>query len=235
MHIHYRSLMQVLDGAPSGQVVIYGFKHCEYEKICLALLRGSALRPYNWSIGLRPPGSYIHTLEGRAFNVISERDLPYKAGIVNVVLENFRREAERKPLIHLMFCVDINENPFPKAYTIPELLGDNSFVTCSEIRRAYKLIGHDYIGSVAQRTFRFVKVERSYKLSKVDYAFCEIQSPWDNPEWADAWHARKRYNSQKKAEDFSIQAIDREKIKQSEVSSCTDWRSQLNRSIKKAF
>lgn len=177
-------------------------------------------------------------------------DLPLKlqckAALVNQVLENYRAvHIEKREITPIVFCIDY-ENKTTGETFLPPLTSENilsktkliqfpdqedvlanDLITHSEIRRAYRLCFDESIDveirSIAQRTFKFVKVKEttediisihegeiinthyiSYELEKVD-------APWDKNDFKDELH--KRNDS----------AMEKQKR-----SGKTNWKDELN-------
>jgi hypothetical protein len=184
----------------SKQVMVYGWSHCKYEKIA-DLLKTSPNSPmkkvFDSYLGLKSSAEERKTCEG---TVIEQLKVPLngmlrpcKAALTNLVLENYKRMKEAKPLIPLIFCYDIEGNRYPSnEETItsrdPKI---NKLVTHSELRRCYKLckdVGDSTIEAVAQQTIIFVKV---CKGTNGETTFQKIEPFWLKKDWDSVWKKRQ--------------------------------------------
>lgn len=201
----------------SKQVMVYGFAHCFYNEISLALReKPYSLHTFSHAVSQNDPNDRT-TLEGRVMSRISAGSLDInscsrmiindncKSGLTTLVFENFKRSIQGLHLIPILFCIDINENPFPlnsvNILTKSEKM--NIRVTHKELRRAFKLCYDDHVDpriqNIAQVTFKFVKVTR---FNNETYTLEEIPAPWKDPTWPDEWAIRKAQSSPRKAKDW---------------------------------
>jgi len=138
----------------------------------------------------------ISTIEGRQIERIPYTDSPLplascKAGMVNIVFENYKRSKEGLTLIPILFCIDIDDNRYP--HDIKSIIHKKLSTKCfthSELRRAYKLcceLEDEELKEIAQKTFKFVKV----KIIDRNYGLESIPAPWENRNWAVTWAKRK--------------------------------------------
>lgn len=181
----------------TSQLSIYGFNDCMYQYV------GSRLQQYK---GIKKVFCQnIHhavTLEGRSFEEIP---FDYKDGVssrsfksimVSIVLENYKRKKEKKPLIPTLFCISFDTHLPTSAEQLasknPEL---NKLFTHSEMRRAYKLCEEfedEEVRAVAQETFKFVRVEIDNDVdSEGEFYFLQVDAPWKREGWSEAWKLRK--------------------------------------------
>jgi hypothetical protein len=115
------------------------------------------------------------------------------------LLENMKRIQEKLPVIPVLFCIDIDDNPKP--LSIETLCSKqknmNRQITHKELRRAYKLSTHENpaIRQAAAETFRFVKL--AYWKEEGTYFLKQIAAPWDSPKFASCWAARKKQSTSK--------------------------------------
>ena len=213
------SVQQVV--GKSNQVVVYGFEHCEYEAVGAFLKRAvedSIIYEESYPIQKCLNYHSLTTLEGRDFayaipsgekNATTTHQAcrrSCKGFLPNLVIENCTRRSEKLEPISLIFCIDVDGNPYPTTPASMLSKDDklNPLVTHSELRRAYKLC-HDpkldpEVRSVAQNTFKFVKVAAGkgglHKLELTD-------APWKSKDWEAAWAQRKKESKSKpKAEDW---------------------------------
>ena len=215
----YSSAAKLCKG--SEQAMIYGWRHCGYYQVSHVLdgiHDGPLKKTLNYLAGdptLAANNDFVTTLEGRNVNLIdydpTERHLSRKckAAITDIVLENYKRQKEGLPLIPIIFCIDITDNPQP--YSIEKICSKdskiNGQVTHKELRRAYKLCTHPNpkIRAIALQTFKFAKISVDLKvivvLENEVVVLEQIPAPWaastESPEkvsskFAACWEARKK-------------------------------------------
>ena len=148
--------------------------------------------------------------------------------LVSLIFENWKRKKKGLPNIPLLFCVDIANNPYKLTSTLiafnPNLRdpGEESYIkkimsllfnwyatppgsiTSAEIRRCYKLC-HELedvpeqqeLSAIAKETLHFIRI----KPSDSDPRHClteQVNAPWENEEWGEAWQQRKAYSQERK-------------------------------------
>lgn len=222
------------------EIMVYGWKHCHYDKVGEALdaLIGAPNYPikkvHSYRIG-DPFDSTAKTIAGRRLNHLffsgSEYLLQHQApppkvqkqvigrecktAITNIVLENYKRKKEGKPLIPILFCIDIDGNPSPARFDRlaakhPKF---NNQITYKELRRAYKLCTHENpsIREVALETFKFIKLTKN---RDGGYAPKSIAAPWAHSLFSTMWDMRKMVSKSQPKKAY------------------VNWREQLDERIK---
>jgi hypothetical protein len=109
------------------------------------------------------------------------RELRWKAGLVNLVLYNYRESLQGRAIVPCLFCIDADTLPAPFSIHVAR-----KTPTAVEIRRAYKLC-HDsqlpkVIHEIALKTFVFVKVHKKRIEGgelDLDQCFTILSAPWD--------------------------------------------------------
>ncbi len=199
--------------------MVYGWKHCGYYQVSHVLDAdngGPLKKTLNYLAGdptLPANNDFVTTLEGRNVNLIdydsTERHLTRKCktAITDIVLENYKRQKERLPIIPIIFCIDITDNPQP--YSIEKICSKdskiNGQVTHKELRRAFKLCTHPNpkIRDIALQTFKFAKINVDLNGA---VTLEQLPSPWaaskESPEkasskFAACWEARKKDSKSK--------------------------------------
>lgn len=212
------SLATVCKG--SDQAIIYGWRQCGFDKIAM-VINSEASDPesgcpfkkaFTWTVGdpKIPEDSHdeVTTVEGRKMNLIpyEPTDSPQKnidrmckTALTDIILENYKRQQEGLPLIPIVFCIDITDNPRPTS--IQKIAskedGFNKQTTHKELRRALKLCTHpkEKIRTIALQTFKFVKVWTHGDTATLE----QVPAPWASwespdkmsPAFAACWASRK--------------------------------------------
>jgi hypothetical protein len=195
---------------PTEEVMVYGFEHCKYKEVISILKNHGIFKKVDkWD-------DFDKTLEGRDVSLVllksAAADLfksifnsgplagakdwfavRCKESLLNICVENYQRSLESRPLIPVIYCVDIENNPYPfeaknVASEDPIL---NGLITHKELRLCYKVVNemqNDKLKEVFKETLKFVKLtpfdRKEYKL--------ETMAPfWEQSDWKEAWEKRK--------------------------------------------
>jgi hypothetical protein len=189
------SILPCRDFFPQGtrDICSYGFDCCGYLELSEALqelgsrcsyrLAASTVLPEivsPWEIPEKifnydDSDEKAKALAKKLFN--NQFNASFKTCLINIVIENIKRERRGKAIIPVCFCVDINKSPTSsrsstpprwKPSPSPDLLKKSedmkTYYTSSELRQAYKLCYEPSLGEevnrVARKTFEnsFVKV-----------------------------------------------------------------------------
>ncbi len=224
----------------ADQVMVYGWKHCLYHLVGQAICTMTVhpdfpiKKVFSYRIG-NPSNPNAKTLSGRKLNTLyftgsdsslkSKRPSPAlsqktiarecKTALTNLVLENYKRKSEGKPLIPILFCIDIDDNPTPASYSHiatkhPQF---NEQITYKELRRAYKLCTHKnvLVRKAALETFKFIKLTKN---QEGDYTLKPVPAPWAHSQFPTVWNIRSKVSTSKP--------------KQAHVN----WRKQLDQRIR---
>lgn len=206
--LDYSTLNNII--SESKQVMVYGWLDCNYKDLIEDLKKEDSpiKRVFDFSIGR--PNNFYTTLEERSFEQINpiplirkkispEKDgAQYcKAGITNLILENYKREKIGLPLIPLIFCVDIDDNSHHNNSVTLSSKEDkyNRLITHKELRRCYKLCkelesseGLCEIAKIAQKTIKFVKLTKT--TTESSYKLQEVKPFWEKEDWLKNWNER---------------------------------------------
>ena len=264
--IDYPSLLASI-GGETAQLMVYGFADCKYN-IIVKILRtahpfGTAENPikrvfdfriadyrlrYDRSDAIEDPIK-TYTSEGREIFRIKRSTSTTaricKAALVNMVIENVKREREGLPLIPVLFTIDISSDTsgqYPPC--INDLINIRNRYTFKELRRVYKLCADPElppeVRAIAERTFKFVKVlvstspEEDAGASSADLtekittiAFETIKAPWqkDHKSWLAAmaeYTEKKKTTEPKPSHLIYIEEKKEERL---------EWRPQLLEAI----
>jgi hypothetical protein len=190
----------------SDQAVIYGYADCKYIELGRLLSgKGSPLaKVFDYNVGAS--SRKVLTKEGRVIQPLQpglgEFDVKRqcKAGLTNIVFENYKRKKEGLPLIPVLFATssDFVSRPLSPSELTSR---DNKKITPAEIRRAYKLCSMEgEIGEIAQATFKFVHVSKAADSPEEIGAVQEMAAPWERPDWKTSWAERNKTESPRKKE-----------------------------------
>ncbi len=210
------SSVEQLVGKKTKEAMVYGFRHAHYLEVQKALCAtGSPIQQvYDWALGSseKPAVSKItkKPLEQIRFQKKGAGKKPIsrlcKAGITNLILENYKRRKEGNEIIPLIFCVG-SKNPNKEAYepslgenppSLRTIAGRSTVVTHSELRRAFRLC-KDFmhspdpvlreIAEVARDTIKLVTVDQDEKSDS--YSLQQISPTWDDAQWDIEMRGRK--------------------------------------------
>lgn len=205
----------------SKATMVYGFYHCEYLNLQKALRKHLDFI-FNCSLGNDTSSSEeelrynqsnggfdkkIKSGSDKTSSLSQSLNRMCKAGLVNLILENYKRNLAGLELIPIIFCIDTTENPHP--LTSENMLSKtkknngfemNRITTHSELRRLYKLCHDpkidDEIKEITQKACRFVKVA-SKKVEKdlVEFSLEQVAPPWEDPSFQAQLEARREYSA----------------------------------------
>lgn len=213
----------------SNQVMVSGRYPCGVDELTDFLNyhpKSPAKIAYDFELGDQ---NKLHwTTEGRLFTKISyHRDWDlieditrqFKAAIVNLMIENLKRQQENLPLIPFIYCFDRDGYDWKlKPRDIAARDQDEKIITNSELRFCYKICCElksnpllAPVAKVAEKTLKFVKLEKHGKR----YLLKEIDPFWNSPQWTFA-------------------RFDRESTKVPKLPEQTNsgWRMQLEKIVK---
>jgi hypothetical protein len=200
------SVQKVLGNAKD--VVVYGFKHARYVAVreWLKYPDANLKNVFNYAIGnvsfVRPgePQERLayHTEYTEDNHLFCARIA--KAGVTNLVLDNYKREKMGKELMPLLFCIGTNTHP--ELITTPKHLAEKTtrYITLKELRRVFKLCtyfeGSDdpemrKFSDVAKRTLKMVTVD---KTSSGEYSLNEVEPVWKDSQWDAEWTKRMQFH-----------------------------------------
>lgn len=117
-----------------------------------------------------------------------------KAGLVNMVIENFKRKHVGIPIIPIVFVVEKDDLKLDVISIVQKGLTHSKGFTNSEIRRAYKLCFDlnvaEEIRVIAKETFLFISLITNKVTDSVKFKFTIRPAPWDSLEWEAHWKNR---------------------------------------------
>lgn len=192
----------------ANQMMIYGFAETNYEAIEKCLSENhtrdkttNLKKVFDWKIGSNAPkGCGERTLEGRIVNSLPTDSNSIartcKNGIANLLLENYKRECEGKPLIPLVYCLQIDDEENSHTFSPQDMTtretGPNGRISHKELRRMYKLCTDPSVDpklrEVAKKSLLFVNVK---KQEDGALAFEKTAAPWETEGFEKLWATRK--------------------------------------------
>ena len=226
IHHHQNPVIDRLDFASvntickgSKQVVVYGYGYCGYGGLLKKMNEPGSPIEKILDCSLGNNDAKFKTLEGRVITPINAGidKLPdtiegnvklcsrmCKAGLTNIVVENYKRKAEGLTLIPIIFCIDVEgasdkDVPFDPTRFASKDERVNHLLTNQEIRRAYKLCCHapnSKFQEVAKETFKWTKL---VKIGHNSYTLIETLPFWErDPGFNSAWEKRIKGSTTKK-------------------------------------
>ena len=197
----------------SKEVLVYGFGHAHYTKVSDELKKGlgNIQKVFDWSIGNPQLAnkSVITTALGQTMEQISFEESPEgrtqtarlcKAGITNLILENYKRHKRGQEPIQLLFCVSSNTADPSFASTAESISSreptKNAVITHKELRRLYKLCKElegskdpelILLSEIAKKSVKMVSVNQK---PSGDYELAEVPPMWEDPNWNIEWQKR---------------------------------------------
>lgn len=117
-----------------------------------------------------------------------------KAGLVNMVIENFKRKQDGIPIIPIIFVVEKDDLKLDVISIVDKGLPYSKCFINSEIRRAYKLCFDsnmaEEIRVIAKETFLFISLTTNTVTDSVQFTFTTCLAPWESFEWEARWKNR---------------------------------------------
>lgn len=204
-HLDFTSVREVI--GDTEQVMVYGWEHCYYTGVTQAFENSpdSFLKKvFNSSVGFIG-AEKERTLEGREIQKLSvyskqakDTHRFCKAGVTNLLLENYKRFKEGKEIIPVLFCVDTDENQYvtTKDTVSTKDKNNNKLITNSELRRCYKLCcelessEHPELremANIARQMFKFAKVVKNGDKAVLR----RVPALWEQTDLSSAMQKRK--------------------------------------------
>jgi hypothetical protein len=202
------SVHKVLGNA--NDVVVYGFKSAHYVTLGDRLKYPDAklAKVFDYSIGdlevagpEEPQERMVYHTEDTEEDRINWA-YEAKAGLTNLVLENYKREKEGRALMPLLFCIGSNTAKSLQTIT-PKSLAEKTWdfvITLKELRRTHKLCKYfeesddsemRKLADVAKRTLKLVTVD---KTPCGQYTLNLVEPVWNDSSWDAEWTKRMRFH-----------------------------------------
>lgn len=135
-----------------------------------------------------------------------------KATITSLVLQNYARKLEGKPIIPLIFSIGSEGTTSPVTLSTSKVADSRNekHYSDSELRRCYKIVSEmpADIRAVAEETFKFVKIvyENFYFDGVMDcydkFSLKQIAPFWIDQQFTTAWEDRKKQSVNKQPSIF---------------------------------
>lgn len=200
--IDKKDIIKLCGGAE--QALIYGYEDCHYKEInkCLNTDKNSPLKKsLDYNIGDKNIEKQVITSDNRIIeqiNISEKRrhkinansNSSHKAGLINIVLENCKRESEGLSLIPILFFVKLQKKNGNNMdwFTAENICNVNlNKFTPRELRRCYKVcceIENEQIKTIASKTIKFV-LEK--EVGGNLYELKEIPPFWKDKDWGSKW------------------------------------------------
>lgn len=211
--LNIKSFLSISDGIP--EIAIYGYGDCYYKEViesypqtgssCFPTLRSDRRKCYDWNA--LSNGGEIQNIQQGKMGIRQD----CKAGLTNLVFENYLRIKKGVPIIPLLFIIQKNNEFISSPEEIASEEENIKIFTHSEIRRAYKLC-YEYpnqeIRAAAQKTIRFVKVKKIKTLFASKLKGERIRAPWEHENWEKGWQRRKERSTKPKKPSGWILSLD---------------------------
>lgn len=193
--------------APHRQAMIYGTATCGYADIRAWLdnQKDSGLfrDVFDHLLGEEecPPGEDYASLQHKTSDKRVVAKIHHgtgfmtkgmcKAGLVNIVIENMKRNQEGIPIIPIVFVVEKDDEKLDIIQIANTASTRSKGFTNSEIRRAYRLCFDPDVGEqirdVARKTFSFISLTTNAVTDSVQYSFSKRPAPWESAQWHVHW------------------------------------------------
>lgn len=192
------SSQSVQELCPGPRAMVYGFKHCKYIEVRRFLSEFFQKKIFTEQFESPEFHVYGPIRDGKVQQHLA------KIALTDMIFENFLRTLgkctqahSQGPIIPVIFCIDIDKNPFP--LTSENLCAKkpklNKLITHSELRRVYKLCYDpsidERIREVAKKSFIFVKLVKSISGKENEYDLQRVPAPWENTEFGKQFEKRK--------------------------------------------
>lgn len=195
------------------EVTVYGLKDCRYYSVINALEKQN-IKTNCWSEINFPiikyddinfdPNNNMATEKAKAMVSNSRK---YKTIITSLVIENYKRSKENKPLIPLLFCIGLeeaNKKIVLNAKKVAESRRGrdmdqpdnpaNSSITEKELRRCYKMCTETSpeLRKIAKETFKFVKLKQDPSHPRL-FTLEQVKPFFEEDFWDQAWQERRKH------------------------------------------
>jgi hypothetical protein len=193
---------------PSKTVMVYGAEEARYRDVARTFRTNgftiiNMSRSYSWDNLLEP----VRDHEGNSITIINQCvrvSSVCNSWLATIIAENVARRRAGRPLIPIIFCIGSRNNDTDESNLLESTeltTRQNTRVTASEVRRAFKLCSHSTVGAIARESFRFVNSCYYYDpVSNTDVisALEDLLPPWENPRWHSCWTERMSTHNAKK-------------------------------------
>jgi hypothetical protein len=191
--------------APHQQAMIYGFHTCNYLQIINWLTdqknRDHFKDVFDCFIGQEE--EYLtHEDQKSDKRIMTKIHHPFpplsiqmsKAGLVNIVLENFKRHQAKLPIIPIIFVVGKDDLKLDTNSLVDRNSSLYKSFTNREIRQAYKLCSDNKLSKeirdIAHLTFAFISIKTNSKTDPEKFNFTKFPAPWECFDWERQWKGR---------------------------------------------
>lgn len=189
MKLNQASINKILKD--SVDVVVYGLESCKYLEVHDALSALNIKSHIADEYGLPLAIPFIPNRERSTNNSKQIIGDECKHLIVNLIIENYKRWREGRPIAPLLFCVAIEDDLRHQELSIDCLFAVNSLIANKELRRCYRIYAETTpdIRIIARETFKFVHVKQNPH-DKEEYSLEEVPPFWEKEGFNHQWQTR---------------------------------------------
>ncbi|WP_454781584.1 hypothetical protein [Legionella sp. WA2022007384] len=167
----------------SSEVVVFGFGKYDYKELCNAINKYSGMNALNSD---NYDSKHTDLSKNNPYSMYNY----FKFILNDLMVENYKRQKEGKPIVPLIFVVGKSDAKYdPKQIAQRDDDPTEKWVTLTELRRVYKLateFGPEF-SQVALDTIKFVNIE-----TNSDVTTLKLVTPfWESQDWQKDWQTRK--------------------------------------------
>lgn len=199
INLNNESVLNIMED--NKEVMVYGYEHCKYKEVAASISKMD-IKVYFWNDFEEAAGRKITKfITPDITNLSSAENVQKlffahecKRTLTELLYENFKRKEEGLPLIHLIYCLDIEDNPYPFSQNSLLSLDPNvkNLITHKELRHYYKMSEnfHDpRIREIANEILHMVKLVKGPKES---FYLKSINAPWNEADWKENLDERNK-------------------------------------------
>ncbi|KTC80967.1 hypothetical protein [Legionella cherrii] len=167
----------------SSEVVVFGFSKYDYEEVYKGINANNKIKAFNYD-------DYDLKHKELHNNIPYSMYRVYKLILNDLVVDNYKRKKEGKPIVPLIFVIgNSDESCEPRQIAKREEDPYEKWVTLTELRRVYKLtteFGAEF-SQVARDTVKFVSLDTQSNPTKLK----PVSPFWESKDWQHDWEQRK--------------------------------------------
>lgn len=189
MKLNQTSINKILKN--SSEVVVYGLEICKYIDVHEALsslnIKSHIASEYHLPLFI-PLTLNRERSSANAKLIIGDE---CKHIVVNLIIENYKRSREGKPIVPLLFCVGTEDDLSCEELNIDLLFEKSTSIVNKELRRCYRIYAETTadIRDIARETFKFVHVKQN-PVDHEEYILEEVPPFWEKEGFNQKWQKR---------------------------------------------